>query len=98
MGFEMRTENMDRILFHSKVTTHRTCVKEANPSPYNLGQPCGDKLHCITCAAILMAANYMQDTYGVTNSSIVDEWVSLKTEPDFQNMHRDQDRQNGGNH
>eukprot|EP00972_Heterocapsa_arctica_P086613 12768353-Heterocapsa_arctica.AAC.1 len=33
-----------------------------------------------------MTANFMQDTYDVTNSSIVDEWVGLKSEPDFQNM------------
>eukprot|EP00972_Heterocapsa_arctica_P087495 12902705-Heterocapsa_arctica.AAC.1 len=45
--FVMRTEKMDRIVLHSEVPMTRTCVKEANPSPDNLGPLCGDKLQCI---------------------------------------------------
>eukprot|EP00972_Heterocapsa_arctica_P058197 8585728-Heterocapsa_arctica.AAC.1 len=51
-----------------------------------MGQLCGDKLQCITCAVKFTTANFKQDTYDVTNSSIVDEWVGLKSEPDFHNM------------
>eukprot|EP00972_Heterocapsa_arctica_P021440 3155752-Heterocapsa_arctica.AAC.2 len=77
--FEMRTEKMDRIVLHSEVPTTRTFLKEANPSPDNLGPLCGDKMQCITCAAKFTTANFRQDTFDVANSSIVDGWVSMKS-------------------
>eukprot|EP00972_Heterocapsa_arctica_P018297 2702497-Heterocapsa_arctica.AAC.1 len=77
---------MDRIVLHSEVTAARTCVKEANPSPDNLGPLCGEKLQCITCAAKFTTANFNQDTFDVANSSIVDGWASIKAEPNFHNF------------